>query len=163
MCYSKVQIVLLERTSNNLQEECSNKEALTLTIAYLAVIHTESSKSKHFLSLELANRWLPVSFADPEQGLLSRPTSLFEELMCWKGSMDVPEYYLKLRVQHVHSKFKYHLLIRSLLGDQDAVVFDGILHLLACPAQPLPHFSPEQKIAMMIPKIAMMIPFKSLK
>ena len=63
--------------------------------------------------------------------------------------MDVPEYHLKLRVV-LAIEIRHHLLIRSLFGDQDAVVFDGILHLLACPAQPLPHFSPEQKFAMMI-------------
>ena len=64
--------------------------------------------------------------------------------------MDVPEYHLKLRVV-LAIEIRHHLLIRSLFGDQDAVVFDGILHLLACPAQPLPHFSPEQIFAIMIP------------
>ena len=43
------------RKSNNLKKECSNKEALTLTVAYLAVIHTESSKAKHFLSLRTSS------------------------------------------------------------------------------------------------------------
>ena len=75
---------------------------------------------------------LPVSFAYPEQRLLPGSSSLFEELMCWEGSMDVPKYDLKHWSNTNWQQLRTYLLIRSLFGDQDTIVLNGALHLLTC-------------------------------
>ena len=66
--------------------------------------------------------------------------------MRWESSVDVSEYHLEHQSSQVVPKSTisnyYHLLIRSLLGDEDAIVLDSALHLLTRPAQPLPHFTP---------------------
>ena len=99
--------------SKYLQEKGSNEKALALTVAYLAVVDTECSIVQSFFSSRINNRLqsriyqLPVCFADPEQGLLPRPPSLFEKLVCWERSVDVTKYHLEYQPILIVS-FKIH-------------------------------------------------------
>ena len=54
---------------------------------------------------------LPVCFAYPEQGLLPRPSSLFEKLMRWESSVDVAKYHLKNTTQSGWFRIRYILTI----------------------------------------------------